>query len=147
MQSRYSVTGGLMSARKTILLPILRILPERTPLISSSLLCGHRCLGVKRVLAAVTSCNAGVLFSLWDVNAVCNPLRHILPTQAQLMHPICPLWAPIHQAKSEAPKRRDNLLLKCLKGEGIVGALWRFFLPCFQTLCCGGGHSAAMKHI
>lgn len=53
-----------MSAPRTILLPVLRILPERTPLISSSLLCGHRCFGVKRVLAAVTGCNASVLFSL-----------------------------------------------------------------------------------
>lgn len=63
--------------------------------------------------------------TLEDVNAVRNQLRHILPTQAQLMHPICPLWAPIHQAKREVQKRGDNLLLKSLKGD--VGALRRFF--------------------
>lgn len=43
--------------------------------------------------------------TLEDVNAVRNQLRHVLPTQAQLMHPICPLWAAIHQAKTEAQKK------------------------------------------
>lgn len=69
--------------------------------------------------------------TLEDVSAVCNQLRHILPTQAQLMHPICPLWAPIHQAKKEVQKRGDNLFVKCLIGEGDVGALRRFFLLWF----------------
>lgn len=60
------------------------------------------------------------------------------------MHPICPLWAPIHQAKREVPKRRDNLLLKCLKGEGIVGARRRFFAMVLNfrlgqwSQCCYG---------
>lgn len=59
MQSRYSGTGvqyrrGLMSTHKTILLAVLRILPEITPLILSSLLCRHRYLSVKWMLVAVT---------------------------------------------------------------------------------------------
>lgn len=58
MQSRYSGTGiqyrgGLMSAHKTISLPVLRILPEITPTILSSLLCRHHYLSVKWMLAAV----------------------------------------------------------------------------------------------
>lgn len=44
-----------MSAlKKTISLPVLRILPEITPIILSSLLCRHRYLSVKWMLAAVT---------------------------------------------------------------------------------------------
>lgn len=75
--------------------------------------------------------------TLEDVNAVHNQLRHILPTQAQLMHPVCPLWAPIHQAKREVQKRGDNLLLKCLKGESDAGALRRFIFSVVLNFVLG----------
>lgn len=47
---------------------------------------------------------------LEDVNTVRNQLCHIFPSQAQLMHPICPLWALIHQRNRKVQKRGDNLL-------------------------------------
>lgn len=78
MQSRYSVTG-LMSAHKTISLLVLRVLPEATPFIFSSLLCRRCCFGVKRVFAAVTGCNASVLFCLPDVGRCqhCSQINYV----------------------------------------------------------------------
>lgn len=137
MQSRYSVAGiqylgGLMSAHKNHFTACTQNFARNDPI---NFLIFVMWTLLLRCEMGVSGCHRlkcqhfvpSPCEMLEDVNAVRNQLRHILPTQAQLMHPICPLWAPIHQAKREVQKRRDNLLLKCLKGEGDVGALRRFY--------------------
>lgn len=58
-------------------------------------------------------------------------------TLAQLMNPICPLWAPIHQPLTHGKglEGRDHLLLKCLNGWAAVGILIKayFFSECSES--------------
>ena len=57
-------------------------------------------------------------------------------TWAKLIHPVFPLWAPIHQPLSHGTGsgRRDHLLFKCPKGWGEVGILIRHIFLCVRAV-------------
>lgn len=65
-----------------------------------------------------------LVFFVWDVKGCQHSPPSLtspfVQTWAPLMHPKCPLWAPIHQPLTyrRGSERRDHLLFKYLKGWG-----------------------------
>ncbi len=146
MQSRHSVTGiqyrgGLMIDYKNI------SLSAQFSKKFSHGKCSHLCSSSRDTLALVWIDSLQLTMakmpmprfplSLWCQRmSTFFTITHfpLVQTQAQLMYPICPLWAPIHQPLTHGRGSgwRDNLLLKCLNGWGSGHSHKAFFSECSE---------------
>lgn len=168
MQSRHNVTGiqyqgGMMSDYINISLPAERI--ARTYLRVSVLPCVAFlwtvfCFSMNSLSLHLTMAEMPepCFPSVWDIKGCQHSPPSLtspfVQTWAQLMHPICPLWAPIHQPLTHrrVSERGDHLLFKCLKGLGEGGsrgsqkAHFYFWTVCRNTFESHCGKRGAHDH-